>query len=69
MQVKVIEVLDGHRAVVSTRGLRRVVEDCTGKIVDELVPIVEANAMADGYAGCFEPPGERLRVEPYRSAC
>ena len=49
---RVLKTLTGKRAIISTRGLRRVVLKPSGRIIGELVPIDEAKAMVDACNGC-----------------
>jgi hypothetical protein len=64
---RVLEVLDGNRIVVSTKGLRRVVRRSTGAVLEELLSIDDAKAYADGYNGISKAVPEAI-VVPYRTA-
>lgn len=54
MEIKITEVLDGQRAVVSTRGLRRVILKKTKQVLAELLPPGDA----EGFAECWNSGGE-----------
>ena len=65
MTIRVLEVLDGDRAIVSTRGLRRVFDAVTGEILEELVLIEDAREMAAANARCYSDGASRLRIRRY----
>lgn len=64
LEPRVLEVLKDHRAIVSTRGLRRVVLEATGEPLAEFI----APALAAEWAAHFNETNEGARAVVRRYA-
>lgn len=80
MKIKILETLPNNRAVVSTRGLRRVVMKPSDRVVAELLNPASAaalvasvkrcgcEAVAEKYAPAIVPFKSKQTPTPFRSA-
>jgi hypothetical protein len=63
--IRVLTIKRKGIATISTRGLRRVVIQPEGKIVDELVPLADAKVYVDSFNAC-NPSGKfRAEIQKY----
>jgi hypothetical protein len=62
--IKILELLPGNRAIISTRGLRRVVIEPRGKVIGECKTIPVADAMAGSFNRCGVSKSRAVAV-PY----
>jgi hypothetical protein len=65
LNFKVQEVLPDGRAVVSTRGLRRVILPRSGKVLRELVTPQQAAAFCRGFNACMGQDDEQAKAVSY----
>lgn len=64
--IRVLEILHGDRAIVSTEGMVRLVDEQDGEIVFDLVTVDEANRLVERFNSPTGSLGQqRLRVVPY----
>ena len=67
MGCKVLKTLPNNRAIVSTRGRRRIVLMPGGEVLADMLTIGGAKAFAKTFNGCLNPviDGKRAVIEKY----